>query len=349
MKKANDDLLYAVMHANSETESGDYTGEQYEEAQKENAATPSVTGGGGGVSSWNDLTDKPFGEEKTVLFDEQVTFAEKDVDLDTGFCSNQYDIPLDISEGDVVYVEWDGTEYECVVFEDYGMLCFGNASFLDLSADTGEPFLYANSQFSTYDAPATHTVKVCTKTIKPLDPKYLPESLQFGEKKIVDGISSLLTWDGVVGDRETVYLYSDNLAKISNATPSYEYLFDKSFTATYPNREENDNTFTYQLSDCLEISDDGIYVVVQGNHIRAAFIPVPMSIEGVSVSPGVYAGYGENYGDPWYTSEITGEYEESHMEVTPLDEKYLPALTSPNGTKYKLTVADDGTLSATAI
>lgn len=29
--------------------------------------------------------------------------------------------------------------------------------------------------------------------------------------------------------------------------------------------------------------------------------------------------------------------------------EFLPALTSPNGTKYQLTVADDGTLSAVAV
>lgn len=37
------------------------------------------------------------------------------------------------------------------------------------------------------------------------------------------------------------------------------------------------------------------------------------------------------------------------VNVTPLDEKYMPLLTSPNGTKYKLTVADNGTLTATAV
>lgn len=32
-----------------------------------------------------------------------------------------------------------------------------------------------------------------------------------------------------------------------------------------------------------------------------------------------------------------------------IDEEFLPTLTSPNGTKYKITVADGGTLSATAV
>lgn len=35
--------------------------------------------------------------------------------------------------------------------------------------------------------------------------------------------------------------------------------------------------------------------------------------------------------------------------IKPLDEKFMPTLTSPNGTKFKLSVADDGTISATEI
>lgn len=35
-------------------------------------------------------------------------------------------------------------------------------------------------------------------------------------------------------------------------------------------------------------------------------------------------------------------------EVHPIDPRCLPKLTSPNGTKYELTVSDDGTLSAVA-
>ena len=39
----------------------------------------------------------------------------------------------------------------------------------------------------------------------------------------------------------------------------------------------------------------------------------------------------------------------STLTYIPLDEKYMPTLTSPNGTKYKITVADDGTLTTTAV
>ena len=41
--------------------------------------------------------------------------------------------------------------------------------------------------------------------------------------------------------------------------------------------------------------------------------------------------------------------EEAEGTVHQMDAKYLPFLVSPNGTKYKLAVADDGTLSAVAV
>lgn len=39
----------------------------------------------------------------------------------------------------------------------------------------------------------------------------------------------------------------------------------------------------------------------------------------------------------------------STQNITPMAEEFLPVLTSPNGTKYKITVDDSGTISATEV
>lgn len=63
-----------------------------------------------------------------------------------------------------------------------------------------------------------------------------------------------------------------------------------------------------------------------------------------------FAIYG---GDGWYftSSDPKGTYEltikNSSIVVRRLDEKYMPLLTSPNGTKYLLSVDDTGALTAT--
>jgi len=56
---------------------------------------------------------------------------------------------------------------------------------------------------------------------------------------------------------------------------------------------------------------------------------------------------GRLFGDDWSSFSIS--VEEAEGAVHQMDAKYLPFLVSPNGTKYKLAVADDGTLSAVAV
>jgi hypothetical protein len=54
---AKDDLLYAVMHANTERK-GDFTGEEYRDELKENAAKePSAGGSGGAACACGDITE----------------------------------------------------------------------------------------------------------------------------------------------------------------------------------------------------------------------------------------------------------------------------------------------------
>ena len=48
-------------------------------------------------------------------------------------------------------------------------------------------------------------------------------------------------------------------------------------------------------------------------------------------------------------TEHTIAVSEFSETIQPMAEEFMPLLTSPNGTKYKLTVSDDGTLSAVAV
>ena len=91
---------------------------------------------------------------------------------------------LEIVEGQIYTVNWDGTEYECVAFvfgNDYGL---GNLSLMGSGDDTGEPFLcsygYADDaggvvdMFFTLDTSATHTISV-----KRIDEVAIPMSEEF--------------------------------------------------------------------------------------------------------------------------------------------------------------------------
>lgn len=114
--------------------------------------------------SWNDLTDKPFGEVVTLVPVKEFTF--------TG-TNYMYDGLPGISNGDTLRVTFNGEVYDVV----YSNGTFGNASIGNSAiADTGEPFygmygvLYPREE-------GTHVVKIEKKetSIKTLDENYIPD------------------------------------------------------------------------------------------------------------------------------------------------------------------------------
>lgn len=97
---------------------------------------------GGGVSSWNDLTDKPFGEvEKEGYIIPETTLALSGGD---GYLFEQ---PAALwANGQSYNVNWNGTDYNCIAAE-LDVTGEGNIGYLlgNMAAmggdDTGEPFL----------------------------------------------------------------------------------------------------------------------------------------------------------------------------------------------------------------
>lgn len=141
----------------------------------------------GGVTSWNDLQDRPFGESvETVEFlPETVCFFQSMPSLETnmmpgGTIPSQYDLVV----GQTYIVTWDGVEYECVAKEvsNSTVPVLGNENYSWSNYDgTGEPFYISASVqwgFTMYTpvSDGEHTVAIRTmQTItKPLDAKYLP-------------------------------------------------------------------------------------------------------------------------------------------------------------------------------
>lgn len=133
----------------------------------------------GGVSSWNDLTDKPFGEETTVkevLAECQPVYSE---DMD-GMSIFTEEREIDLTVGAEYIVNWNGVDYVCVAKETAdGDVYLGNGMAFT-GDDSGEPFMVAvvpsiGLQFIDFDGSTTLTISIRqeTKTIKTIDPKYI--------------------------------------------------------------------------------------------------------------------------------------------------------------------------------
>ena len=110
----------------------------------------------------------------TVMEEQELAFAH----VANGIYGAFMDTPLDIVVGKTYTVNWDGTEYECVFFDDGKYGYFGNLSIMGKGEDTGEPFLYDFYQkaFATLDTSASHTISIKTtkEVVTPMAEEFLP-------------------------------------------------------------------------------------------------------------------------------------------------------------------------------
>ena len=112
----------------------------------------------------------------TVMEEQELAFTH----LANGVYVSRLTDPLALVPGQTYTVKWDGTEYECVFFDNGKNAYLGNASIGGPGEDTGEPFLYNFYQnaFGTLDTSASHTISVKTveEVITPMAEEFLPAS-----------------------------------------------------------------------------------------------------------------------------------------------------------------------------
>lgn len=165
-----------------------------------------IGGGSGGVSSWNDLTDKPFYSEMV----EGEILPETTVELNPDDGGMAPINKLGLVAGQTYTVNWNGTEKEYICKEALveGIVLavgLGNVESIAETGDSGDTFAIADftaeGQASlgveaivvdlTGATSATFSVSGMVETIHPLEKKYLPELR--GQKKIVFDISQMTT------------------------------------------------------------------------------------------------------------------------------------------------------------
>lgn len=145
--------------------------------------------GGSSVTSWNDLTDKPFGESiERIIKLEETTLASGGW-LNNGNCS----------AGVTNIVVVDGVEYECIPETSAE---WGNAHIKDTSKeDTGEPF-YFNSGIIRFADGGTHTFAIYQekKNVKTIEEKFIPDTIARADHTH--------SWSDL-GETTTTTVYSD--------------------------------------------------------------------------------------------------------------------------------------------
>lgn len=338
---------------------------------KVDALAPVATSG-----NYNDLTNKPtipsvpkpltydympegyptkIMQTTTLMEEQELAFT-----LNEGAYSALITTAFAIVEGQTYTVKWDGTEYECVgATAGENMYVLGNMSMAGAGADTGEPFLYAYiidgaeavGQFGTFDTSASHTISVkrIVEKVTPMAEEYLPENIATksdveATQKVLDGVFSSVatfTFDKQTSGRDTFVFNASNYYKISDFKPS------PSDVISYKtiNEAGNEHSGVNIGTNCVEY---GFFIVVASAGDCSLPIDETTTFSFTAPSAGLYAIYDE--GDP---SKIAGTAE---FTLKPSSENYiyiagllLKSSTAVSTKKFKITVDDNGTISATEV
>ena len=116
---------------------------------------------------------------ETVLVEERtVSFVEQE-----GSYVAQFQSTFEATAGEVYKVSWDGTVYECTCVDVSDTTIIGNLSIIGAGSDTGEPFVMGirngvGITIATADTSASHTFSISgfVSEVVKIDEKYLPEA-----------------------------------------------------------------------------------------------------------------------------------------------------------------------------
>ena len=293
--------------------------------------------------------------QTTTLMEEQ----ELAFTLSDSFYMASITNAFEIVVGQTYTVKWDGTEYECVgATAGENMYVLGNLSMTGVAADTGEPFIYAYvrvgaeavGQFGTFDTSASHTrsVKKIVEIVTPMAEEYLPENLATksdveATQKVLDGVFSSVatfTFDKQTSGRDTFVFNAYDYYKISDFNPApSDVISFKGISESGVNSSEiiaGNNCVGY--GDFIVVASAGDCSLLATHSVFSFTAP----------SAGLYACYEENNAN--FTAG-TGEFtlkpsSENYIYITGL---LLKSSTHGSTKKFKITVDDNGTLSATEV
>ena len=260
---------------------------------------------------------------------------------------------LAIAEGQTYAVNWDGTEYECVCFVFDSIPVIGNMSISGMGGDTGEPFMYASAErafFTTFDTSASHTisVKIIVETVTPMTEEYLPENLATksdveATQEVLDGVfSSVATFvfDKQTSGRDTFDFNAFNYYKISDFNPASEDVI--SFKGTIESGDELSEIITG--NNCVRY---GPFIIVASAGYCSLAISETATRSFTAPSAGLYAMYEvDNTFFTAGTGEFTLRASTGSFSITGL---LLKSSTEGSTKKFKITVDDSGTISATEV
>lgn len=313
------------------------------------------------------IKNRPFytgDPAKTVIIPETtVTFSEK-----SGLMAATWPENFDLVDGQTYYVSCDGTEYVCtgILFNNIPLL--GNLGIAGAGENTGEPFVFLNQgQWLVYstESATEHVIGIKTfdTPIVQIDRKYLPESaFTLAEwakisNKIVDYKQQSLSLS-VSGESIAIGMgnsYSNKINDNLKFEDGTVYEINGSITFYNP----KGSTAVLNINGYYVCSDGEILFGSCYDSFYRRNIEVSLFTSDAMFYPGelnVFASFGESVEFTFDINiTVTGEAKplpdicigENIQRVG--DDIILSSSTANSTKKFKITVDDTGTISATEV
>ena len=341
------------------------------------------TGSQSGVQSdWNQndetqpdyVKNRPFytGDSAEMVFVEEssVSFTNPSA----GIYYAAIPTTIELTAGETYKVFWDGATYECVCESIMGYSVIGNPSIIGVGADTGDPFVITpladdnGTEIYTKDTSASHTISISglAKEVVKIDKKYLPE-LKLMDKVNPTGTGSFSLnrkANTTIGQYSFAEGYgttaSDNCSHAegykTTASDSCSHAegYDTTASGNCSHAEGNSTTASDNCShaegynttasgQCSHAEGYGTKASSEYQHVHGKY-----NIEDTSNTYAEIVGNGEQLkksnahtldwsGNAWFAGTIEG------------NALILPSSTEGSAKKFKITVGDSGTITATEV
>ena len=269
--------------------------------------------------------------------------------------------------GETYKVSWDGTTYESTCVNFNRLQVIGNLSIAGAGSDTGEPFLIAVSnsgriKIGTADTSASHTVGISsyTTTIHTIDEMYIPYNIarvSDVDEKLGNCIKTINgTAPDASGNVEVQTISRDALS-----TNQYGTAIIVKNGVVFKNRlgqytqmpiGESNVAFLVKKGGTSNAIDTTFAFAVATDTSNG------LSVDQISLSRNGIDFRSENVGIKSYKSannsvdviQLNSSTEHGVMvEITKYACFVLPSSTSGSTKKFKITVDDSGTISATEV
>ena len=311
----------------------------------------------------------------TLMEAQEITFSQKgDNPLYYGRSAGT----LEVVVGQTHTVTWDGTAYECVGFEFQDVTVLGNLSIAGAGGDTGEPFICdaSNSMFATIDTSASHiiSVKRTGEIVTPMTEEFIPSGVTAAiENAQVTAETAKTTANKARATANNAEATANNAQTTANnawttannarttANNAQTTAENAQATADGCVKTNNDSSFGIYLNDNSYFSGSNStgkpYYSFRQNSTTDTPITLSIGALGgtdleVSVTPSTSPTV--KIAPPVYMNnqadiEIVSRLSRAKPQIIGLGGIIMYSSTAGSAKKFKITVDDSGTISATEV